>query len=349
MFDESTPVEEIEKYERDFFTIYAGRGKTPYADFRVSKRELKSFLRNLQKGSIRGILKKYYDNQGFEDDFVFHTTSMLKTYTTLKKLLTSPLKPWILLYGREGTGKISIVKSILKGKVLMFHELETRHVGFQQELRSSEIDDVLIKLNLIQDEIQLREILTFLYHNGYQAIFILDGEYQQIPESLKNIPRFRMPNFMERSFKERLLILESILRRLESPAEISPQFVEILLTYPWPGNITQLENAIRYSLSLNPDLLDVQTLPENILQYFDENYNARIIEDTIDNMLNRLDLSRFKFELLEKVPGYVEYRLLERIVNSVNRDYEKLFDVLGIKSEKQAEKLQKMIEKYSKG
>ncbi len=345
LYDDTTPQEDILKYYHDFFTIYAGTGESPHADYRIPPSEVESFLETLRKKSVREILKDFYDRQRFPENYVFFSDHTRNLFETIRRLLTSPMRPWILLYGAEGTGKISLVKTVLGNRVLYLHELEDRHIGFRRELKKSDIDDVVVKVNLLQSEFQLSEIITFLYHGGYQAIFVLDGERDAIPPSLRNLPAFRVPTFFERSLKEKLLILEHLLRKLNSNANISPSFVETLFYYPWPGNITQLENTLRYILSLS-DTLDFQFLPDIVKGYFGNEYNRQVVEESINQMVKRIDYSNLPFELLEAIPHYVGQRLLENILHQANNDFERVFQMLNIKSEEQVNRLRKMFERY---
>ncbi len=345
LYDDTTPQEDILKYHHDFFTIYAGKGNSPHADYSIPPSDVRKFLQSLQGMGIRKVLREFYDRQEFPENYVFFSEHTRNLFETIKKLLTSPMRPWILLYGAEGTGKITLIKTVLESRVLYLHELEDRHIGFRRELQKSDIDDVVVKVNLIQNELQLNEIITFLHHGGYQAIFVLDGERSAVPPSLSNLPSFRIPTFFERSLKEKLLILEHILRKLESDAEITQSFVELLFKYPWPGNIIQLENTLKYILSLS-DTLDFRFVPDTIKGYFGSNYNKQVVMESVDQLIKRMDYSNLPFELLEAIPHYVGQRLLEKIMSEADNDFERLFDILNIKSEEQMNRLRKMFEKY---
>ncbi len=348
LYDDTTPEEDILKYYHDFFTIYAGNEESPHArhaDYRTSPSKVDEFLQSLRKSSIRDILRDFYDRHEFPENYIFFSDQTRNIFESIRRLLTSPLRPWILIYGAEGTGKMSLIKTVLGNRVLYLHELEDRHIGFRRELKERDIDDVVVKVNLIQNEFQLNEIITFLYHGGYQAIFVLDGEKDSIPPSLSNIPSFRVPTFFERSLKEKLLILEHLLRKLKSDAEITSSFIQTLFYYPWPGNITQLENTLRYILSLS-DTLDFEFVPETIKGYFGNEYNRQVVEESVNQMVRRIDYSNLPFELLEAIPHYVGQRLLENLLSRANNDFERVFEMLNIKSEEQLNRLRRMFEKY---
>jgi len=345
LYDDTTPEEDIQRHFHDFFTIYAGAGDSPYADYRVPPDQLDQFLQSLTKTSIRHILKDFYDRQEFPENYVFFASHTRNLFETVKKLLTSPMRPWILLFGPEGTGKMSLIRTILGKNVLYLHELEDRHIGFRRELKKSDIDDVVVKVNLVQDQLQLNEIITFLYHGGYQAIFVFDGELAHLPPMLSNIPSFRIPTFFERSLKEKLLILEHILRKLGSNAEITPYFIQSFFDYPWPGNITQLENTLRYILSLS-NTIDYRYMPDSIKGYFGSEYNKQVVNESVYHLVSRIDYNNLPLELLEFIPHYMQQKLLEGLVARANHDWNKIVEMLNIRSDEQMKRLQKLLDKY---
>jgi len=52
----------------------------------------------------------------------------------------------------------------------------------------------------------------------------------------------------------------------ESPKQISPRVMEVLLNYPWPGNIRELENTIeRACVTSREHVIELENLPANLL------------------------------------------------------------------------------------
>src|SRR5581483_7463589 len=51
------------------------------------------------------------------------------------------------------------------------------------------------------------------------------------------------------------------------PKQVSPQAMEVLLNYRWPGNIRELENAIERAVVTSRDTtIQVENLPPEVLQ-----------------------------------------------------------------------------------
>ena len=80
-----------------------------------------------------------------------------------------------------------------------------------------------------------------------------------------------LPPLRERKEDIPLLIghfLEKLSRKMKKPPpEISPEAVEVLKEYPWPGNIRELEHAIERILILeDTDIIKERNLPSYIIQ-----------------------------------------------------------------------------------
>jgi len=56
-------------------------------------------------------------------------------------------------------------------------------------------------------------------------------------------------------------------RRL--PAKLSPDLVSLLQNYPWPGNIRELQNALRHAVAMcESDTLNISDFPESVCGFF---------------------------------------------------------------------------------
>jgi transcriptional regulator with AAA-type ATPase domain len=88
---------------------------------------------------------------------------------------------------------------------------------------------------------------------------------------LNTIPSFYVPSLTERTVKERLLILEHILRKLAGEilrnVEVEESFLRVYFNYPWPKNLSELENALKFALSLDEETLRAQNLPDHIKRF----------------------------------------------------------------------------------
>ncbi|MFZ8833798.1 MAG: hypothetical protein ACO2O5_06310, partial [Candidatus Caldipriscus sp.] len=191
-------------------------------------------------------------------------------YERLKRILLHPLKSWVVIFGNVGVGKLFLVRSILGNKYLDIFNISERHrMGFRVGESPEEINDVVINVNLLQGPRELKQIMDFLYSRDYQAIFLVEGT--KIPEMLNTIPSFYVPSLTERTVKERLLILEHMLRKLEGEirrnVEVEESFLRVYFNYPWPKNLSELENSLKFALSLDEEILRAQNLSDHIKRF----------------------------------------------------------------------------------
>jgi transcriptional regulator of acetoin/glycerol metabolism len=64
------------------------------------------------------------------------------------------------------------------------------------------------------------------------------------------------------------MLIESLLKKLGYPnVRISVEAMELLMTYNWPGNVREMENALQQTLLLSPFAVILpENLPERFLQ-----------------------------------------------------------------------------------
>ena len=79
------------------------------------------------------------------------------------------------------------------------------------------------------------------------------------------IVRLRIPSL--RDHKEDIpLLIESLLKKFGYPSvRISPEAMELLMSYSWAGNVRELENVLQQTLLLSPFVV---VLPENLPERF---------------------------------------------------------------------------------
>ncbi|HJX36404.1 MAG TPA: sigma-54 dependent transcriptional regulator, partial [Dehalococcoidales bacterium] len=79
------------------------------------------------------------------------------------------------------------------------------------------------------------------------------------------IVRLRIPPLRERR-EDIPLLIEAMLKKLGYPSvRISPEAMELLMSYSWPGNVRELENVLQQTLLLSPFVV---VLPENLPDRF---------------------------------------------------------------------------------
>jgi DNA-binding NtrC family response regulator len=79
------------------------------------------------------------------------------------------------------------------------------------------------------------------------------------------IVRLRIPPLRERR-EDIPLLIEAMLKKLGYPSvRISPEAMELLMSFSWPGNVRELENVLQQTLLLSPFVV---VLPENLPDRF---------------------------------------------------------------------------------
>jgi len=274
--DETTPKNYINFISNHFVSAHIGEIDIPTVDYILKNEEdLTAFLEKYSKMGIRQRLSQLYNNTYKVKDgelvpFMVYYGYTSYLYERLKRILLHPLKSWVVIFGNVGVGKLALVRSILGNRYLDIFNISERHkMGFRVGEPPEEIDDVVINVNLLQGPRDLKQIMDFLYSRGYQAIFLVEGT--KIPPILSTIPSFYVPSIVERSVKERLLILEHMLRKLEreihKKVEVEEKFLRVYFTYSWPKNLSELENALKFALSLNEEVLMAGNLPDHIKRF----------------------------------------------------------------------------------
>jgi DNA-binding NtrC family response regulator len=85
-----------------------------------------------------------------------------------------------------------------------------------------------------------------------------------------NVVKIELPPLRERPEDIPLLathFAEKYARRGESPKQLSPRAMEVLLNYHWPGNVRELENAIeRACVTSRGEFIEPEQLPPEVLR-----------------------------------------------------------------------------------
>jgi DNA-binding NtrC family response regulator len=141
--------------------------------------------------------------------------------------------------------EITEMSTALQGKLLRFmQDGEVRRIG-GHEVRHVAVRVVAAANKKIDEEVD-------------KGGFRLDLLY-------RFIVRLHIPSL--RDHKEDIpMIIESLLKKFGYPSvRISPEAMELLMSYSWPGNVRELENVLQQTLLLSPFVV---VLPENLPDRF---------------------------------------------------------------------------------
>ncbi|WP_096085441.1 sigma-54-dependent transcriptional regulator [Agaribacterium haliotis] len=94
------------------------------------------------------------------------------------------------------------------------------------------------------------------------AALAREGKFREDLYFRINVVQLRLPPLRERG-KDILLLAETFIKRfctemLRPPLTLTPEAIQAITTYPWPGNIRELENAMQRSVILcdNDEIID---------------------------------------------------------------------------------------------
>ena len=141
--------------------------------------------------------------------------------------------------------EITEMSTALQGKLLRFmQDGEVRRIG-GHEVRHVAVRVVAAANKNIDEEVN-------------EGGFRLDLLY-------RFIVRLHIPSL--RDHKDDIpLLIESLLKKFGYPSvRISPEAMELLMSYSWPGNVRELENVLQQTLLLSPFVV---VLPENLPDRF---------------------------------------------------------------------------------
>ena len=157
---------------------------------------------------------------------------------------------------------------------------------------------------------------------------IATGRFRQDLYYRLNVIAFTIPPLSERMTDIPLLV-EHFLRKLNEQNQkkigISPQALQALMDYSWPGNIRQLESVIERSyIMCEGDSIDVEHMPEEIKQAASPSDTCAVSDLMNDSLIDakltaseyRLYLYLVKFDSTAPLPD--PKTIIERL--GINRD-----------------------------
>ncbi|MEO0223482.1 MAG: hypothetical protein ABIL76_00115 [candidate division WOR-3 bacterium] len=332
----------------NYLTITIGKTNFKSVDWSFeNKDEIKNFLNDYSKKTIRQRISDFY-NKFYNLDslkpanvkFVCYYGQTMETYEKLETLLKSPYNPWILIYGQRGVGKLTIIRSILENAIDYF-EIEEKHAGFKTDNKKTEKSIIILNIDLFENEYDLNFAINEIYKRGQRIIFITDKISP--PQNLLTIPSIYIPSISERNNKEKLLILEHFLRKISNDfIEIEDNFYKAFLTYPWFGNFSEIENAIKYALSLDNKVLKFENLPKHITEQFDENYNLKIADYYLKLMV--LNFKNIDYEQLKFLIGSGFASIIQFLYELTNKDFNQLLEILKVNKKSEIDEIKSFLD-----
>jgi two-component system, NtrC family, response regulator len=123
--------------------------------------------------------------------------------------------------------------------------------------------------------------------------------------------------------------------------KISPDFIEVVTNYPWPGNIRELINALEKSISM------AQGCPTLFSMHLPTNIRIQVVQSAVDPAKEYLNPQRFQTDdakpmpNLKKLLAAAEKKYLQRLVSHTSGDVKKICWISGLSRSRVYERLKK--------
>ncbi len=99
---------------------------------------------------------------------------------------------------------------------------------------------------------------------------VRDGSFREDLFYRLNVVQVRMPSLRERT-EDIPLLIECFLKKYSGKAPneemITPAALKLLMAYPFPGNVRELENLVERCVVLGSGVIDLECLPPQVLNY----------------------------------------------------------------------------------
>lgn len=151
---------------------------------------------------------------------------------------------------------------------------------------------------------------------------VKDGTFREDLYYRLNVVKIDLPTLRERPEDIPLLashFCEKYARPGQPPKQVSPEAMEILLNYSWPGNVRQLENAIeRASITSREQVIQAENLPAELSAPGSTKYPFPI------------DLERPLPDLLTEIVANVEQQYIQRALKKTHGHVGRCAEICGL-------------------
>ena len=229
--------------------------------------------KDLDKAKLQELL----DNYGLlaDDKIVGYSLLLLKCLREARRRARIPNEN-ILILGESGTGKELLAKYIRQQS-----GREGEYVSFSQ-VREDILEDELSKAAESADggtlfidnfgdisatfHVKLPQILRNICNRDIQVITAIeraevlyeDNFRKSLPDGIQIHNYIQIPPLSQR-LEDIPLLVDYFVKKYEEESrdqqrQVSDEAIEVLRTYPWPDNVRELENVIKYAVSTYKEL-----------------------------------------------------------------------------------------------
>ncbi len=161
---------------------------------------------------------------------------------------------------------------------------------------------------------------------------VREGKFREDLYYRLNVIRIDLPPLRDRREDLPLLVshfCQKFARPNHPPAQVSPEAMERLLEYSWPGNVRQLENAIeRASVTTRDGIIRIANLPEEVSRP-NENHRPELT----------IDLSRTMHDQLGELTAQYEEKFLRAALKKTHGHVGKCAEIAGLSRRSITDKL----------
>ena len=167
--------------------------------------------------------------------------------------------------------------------------------------------------------------------NSELGKMVSEGSFREDLYYRLNVIPIQLPPLRDRRDDIPILVKHFLEKFSASAATVSQGAMRLLMAYPWPGNVRQLENAVERAVALSAgrETLDVSDLPPEV-----QESTQTAVTPFVDFPDDGLDM-----------PAYlaaIEKDLIERALDRTRGNRNRAADLLGIKRTTLVEKLRRL-------
>lgn len=246
--------------------------------------------------------------------------------------------------GARKEGKPGLFELAHKG-TLFLDEIGELSVDLQVKLLKAVQEQMILRVGGTQErQVDLRIIAAT---NRDLEKEVASGRFREDLFYRLNVVPFRIPPIRERKDDIPLLMnhfLSIHNHKYRQDKKFSPAALDVLINYEWPGNVRELNNLVeRLVITLKQDLIDVNDLPNKILQSESFAYNAEAQSRTSKLPVDLQEAMRVRIGsqgALRDIMDDVEKVIVQRVCQEF-RSVRQAAKVLGLSHTALQHKLQK--------
>lgn len=260
-----TEVEELRKYDPGSDIIYKSKSMTNLMALARRVSEINSTVLILgESGTGKGVIAKYIHNSGSQKEGPFVS---INCAAIPSELMESELFGYSAgsFTGASGKGRIGLFE-LADGGTLFLDEIAEIPLHLQAKLLHALQEKVYFPVGGRKEKKVNCRILAAT-NKDLQSMVMKQAFRDDLYYRL-NVFEITIPPLRERPEDISPLVSYLISRyneRYDLHRQISHRALDMLIKYPWPGNIREMENTLERLVVMSPDeLIDIDHLPDSL-------------------------------------------------------------------------------------